>query len=304
MEKSEKKWDAFISHAVEDQESFVRKLADTLNRLGLSVWYAETALRVGQSLSRSIDMGIAQSRYGIVVISKHFMAKHWPEYELRGLVCRESMEDSVILPVWHGITKQQVAEFSPSLADKFALDTAREEATDIALKLLREIRPDIYNKHERAQLEKLASGEAMRELQEQIEQARMALEEAQHELGEYKSQFTCPYCGAALASRNEAPLDAEQDHWDMVETFACGYSSFGGEIQTPCPADPKFPRFEDFDLRFTELARDPVWKWSCVAIGKTRMAKQLQLTHGLGRTQEEAASRVRESYSHYAHRQI
>ena len=150
MEPSGKKWDVFISHAVEDQESFVRQLAGTLTSLDLSVWYAETALRVGQSLSRSIDMGIAQSRYGIVVISQHFMKKHWPEYELRGLVCRESTEDSVILPVWHGVTKREVAEFSPSLADKFALDTAREEATDIALKLLREIRPDIYNKHPRA----------------------------------------------------------------------------------------------------------------------------------------------------------
>jgi hypothetical protein len=302
MQKPDKKWDVFISHAVEDQESFVRKLAATLTRLGLSVWYAETALRVGQSLSRSIDMGIAQSLYGIVVISKHFMAKHWPEYELRGLVCRESTEDSVILPVWHGVTKQQVAEFSPSLADKFALDTAREEATDIALKLLREIRPDLYRQHPRAQLEKIASGDAMRDLQEQIEQARTALEEVQHELGQYKAEFTCPYCGAALASKNEVPLDAEQDHWDMVETFACGYSSLGGEIQTPCPADPNFPRFEDFELRFTELAGDPVWKWSCVAIGKTRMAKNLQLTHGLGRTQDEAVRHVKESYGHYARR--
>ncbi len=30
MQKRDKKWDVFISHAVEDQESFVRKLAVTL----------------------------------------------------------------------------------------------------------------------------------------------------------------------------------------------------------------------------------------------------------------------------------
>jgi uncharacterized Zn-finger protein len=302
MAETAKKWDVFISHAVEDQENFVRKLAATLTSLGVSVWYAETALRVGQSLSRSIDKGIAQSRFGIVVISQHFMKKHWPEYELRGLVCRESTEDSMILPVWHGVSKQQVADFSPSLADKFALDTAREEATDIALKLLRETRPDIYNKHPRAYLEKLASGEAMRELQEQIECARAQLEETQQELEEYKAQFTCPYCGAALSSRGDAPIDAEQKHWDVVEAFACGYSVFAGEVQSPCPSDPKFPRFEDFELRYTELTNDPTWKWSCVATGKTPMAKLLHLMQGLGRTQEEAANHVRESYQQYARR--
>jgi hypothetical protein len=89
MPETAKKWDVFISHAVEGQENFVRKLAATLTSLGVSVWYAETALRVGQSLSLSIDKGIAQSRFGIVVISQHFMKKHWPEYELRGLVAGE-----------------------------------------------------------------------------------------------------------------------------------------------------------------------------------------------------------------------
>ena len=63
MEKQGKEWDAFVSHAVEDQESFVRHLSRMLTRLGLSVWYAETALRVGDSLSASISRGLACSRY-------------------------------------------------------------------------------------------------------------------------------------------------------------------------------------------------------------------------------------------------
>lgn len=146
----------------------------------------------------------------------------------------------------------------------------------------------------------LASIRAMRELQEQMEQARAQLEETQHELAECKAEFSCPYCAAALTSRGQAPLDSEQDHWDVIQTFACGYSDFAGEIQSPCPADPRFPRFEDFDLRFTELTTDPIWKWSCVAIGKTLMAKRLSLAGGLGRTQDEAAAHVRESYGRFA----
>jgi hypothetical protein len=51
MEIRERQRDAFISHTVEDQETIVRTPAAMLTRLGLSVWYAETALEVGDSLS-------------------------------------------------------------------------------------------------------------------------------------------------------------------------------------------------------------------------------------------------------------
>src|SRR2546423_431133 len=164
MNNSPKRYDAFISHAVEDQEAFVRQLASTLAAFGVSVWYSEFALQVGQSLSRSIDRGLSQSQYGIVVVSTHFIAKKWTEYELRGLTYRESVEDrDVILPIWHGVTKEDVVLFSPSLADKMALNTASEEARDIAFKLLRIIRPDIYNKHDRIHLTKLAAGQAVYE---------------------------------------------------------------------------------------------------------------------------------------------
>jgi len=299
MEKFGKMWDAFISHAVEDQEGFVRNLSAMLTRLGLSIWYAETALQVGDSLSASIDRGLSHSRYGIVVISPYFIAKQWTNWELAGLVNRQNSEEqNVILPIWHGVTKKHVTNFSPSLVDLIALNTATEQADEIAFKLLHRIRPDIYGKHERSQLEKLASGEAMKELQDEIEQTREELETAKEQLAEYR----CPYCNAPLSSRVDAPLDENERDWDVVEHFECGYSRFGGQIQSPCPADPRFPRFEDYDLRFSELKSDPLWKWSCVPVGKTRMARLLSLTQGLGRTQDEAAARVKESYDFYSKR--
>ena len=234
-----------------------------------------------------------------MVISPHFIAKQWTNWELAGLVNRQNSEEqNVILPIWHGVTKKDVIDFSPPLVDLFALNTATEQADEIAFTLLHRISPDIYGKHERAQLEKLASGEGMTELQTQIEQTREELEAAKKELAEYR----CPYCGAPLGSRVDAPLDENQRDWDVVEHFACGYSHLGGQVQTPCPADPKFPRFEDYDLRFSELKTDPLWKWSCAALGKTRMARLLSLTHGLGRTQEEAAAQVKESYDRSAKR--
>ncbi|MBA3312498.1 MAG: toll/interleukin-1 receptor domain-containing protein [Planctomycetaceae bacterium] len=115
---------AFISHATEDKDDLVRPLADILQRLGHTIWYDEFQLRVGDSLRRSIDKGLASSQFGIVVLSPSFFAKQWPQYELDGLVAKEIAGGKVILPLWHKISKDEVLAYSPTLADKVALNTA------------------------------------------------------------------------------------------------------------------------------------------------------------------------------------
>ena len=231
----------------------------SLRNLGVSVWYDEFSLRIGDGLSRSIDKGLADSRFGVVVISPHFIKKPWPEYELRGLVSREIDEDRVILPIWHGVTRKQVVAFSPPLADKVALNTEGLEAQDVAIQILREVRPDLYARHPRAELERLASGEALRILQGEIDRTREELAEAREEL----SQYRCPYCDSPLAVRLDVPLDDEQKHWDLREEFECGYQTLGGSLERPCPKHPKFPKFEDYELRFQERPEEPHWKWYC-----------------------------------------
>lgn len=44
----------FISHASEDKEDFVRPLAETLQQLGVNVWYDEFTLKVGDSLRQKL----------------------------------------------------------------------------------------------------------------------------------------------------------------------------------------------------------------------------------------------------------
>ncbi len=125
-------YDAFISHASEDKNSFVRPLARQLTELGLKIWYDEFELRVGDSLRQSIDKGLVNSRFGIVVLSTAFFDKDWPEYELNGLVAREIEGQKVILPIWHGINKKDVLRYSPPLADKIALITNEKSLKEIA----------------------------------------------------------------------------------------------------------------------------------------------------------------------------
>lgn len=127
--------DLFISHASEDKDEFVRPLAEALQALGVSVWYDEFQLKVGDSLRRSIDKGLADSRFGVVVLSGAFFAKNWPQYELDGLVAREMNGVKVILPVWHRVTKDEVMRFSPTLADRVALNSSMQSVAEIAQKL-------------------------------------------------------------------------------------------------------------------------------------------------------------------------
>ena len=75
-------YDAFVSHAGEDKAEVARPLAEALRELGLAVWYDEFELRIGDNLRRKIDAGIANSRFGIVILSEHFFAGQWPQYEL------------------------------------------------------------------------------------------------------------------------------------------------------------------------------------------------------------------------------
>lgn len=118
-------WDLFISHASEDKDAVARPLAEMFVANGLKVWYDEYSLTVGDSLRRSIDKGLAGCRYGLVILSPHFIQKEWTQKELDGLVAREDGSEKRILPVWHNLTKRDVVAFSPPLADKLGVSTSK-----------------------------------------------------------------------------------------------------------------------------------------------------------------------------------
>ena len=126
---------AFISHASEDKDQVVRPLARLLAKLGYSIWYDEFELKVGDSLRRKIDLGLARSRFGIVVLSPDFFAKNWPQYELDGLVAREVEGQKVVLPIWHRVSKDDVLQYSPPLADKLALSTTSYTISELASRI-------------------------------------------------------------------------------------------------------------------------------------------------------------------------
>ncbi len=116
-------WDVFICHAREDKDEFARPLAEALRNRGLKVWYDEFTLTLGDSLSRSIDYGLAKSRFGVVILSQAFFKKEWPQRELDGLTTKEVNSGKTILPIWHKVGREYLLRYSPVLAGKLAVST-------------------------------------------------------------------------------------------------------------------------------------------------------------------------------------
>jgi transcriptional regulator len=141
MEKSDPKWDVFICHASEDKESIADPLYEALNKAGLKVWYDKSTLKLGDRLHKSIDIGIAKSGYGIVILSQSFFKKDWPQRELEALAAKELEGQKVILPIWHNVDAAFVRSKSLLLSGLVAISTI-EGVGNIVNKVLEVVKPN------------------------------------------------------------------------------------------------------------------------------------------------------------------
>ena len=116
----------FISHDSRDKEPFVRELATKLQSMLCTVWYDEFSLIPGQSLRASIEKGLKTCKKCILVLSPNFIENDgWTKAEFDSVFTREILEKkNVVIPVWHGVTTEQVYEYSPRLLDRIAIPSA------------------------------------------------------------------------------------------------------------------------------------------------------------------------------------
>jgi mRNA-degrading endonuclease RelE of RelBE toxin-antitoxin system len=124
--------DVFVSYAVKDAQDFARELADALQQRHLRVWLDEYELSVGDSIAEKVDDGLARSRYAALILSPAFFQETWSRHELEVLLDRESRGDQVILPIWHGLTRDEIMHHAPLLADRVAVESAGAPVEAIA----------------------------------------------------------------------------------------------------------------------------------------------------------------------------
>jgi hypothetical protein len=116
---------AFISHDSRDKEKFVRELASTLQKMLCTVWYDEFSLIPGASLRESIETGLKKCKKCVLILSPNFIGNGgWTKAEFDSIFTREILEKkNVVIPIWHGVTKEEVYEYCPRLLDRVALQS-------------------------------------------------------------------------------------------------------------------------------------------------------------------------------------
>lgn len=114
---------AFICHDSRDKEVIARPLAYELTRLVCPVWYDEYSLKVGDRLRESIERGLKECKKCILIVSPNWLANNgWSKTEFDSIFTREHVEGGdVFLPIWCGVTTASVYQYSPSLANRYAL---------------------------------------------------------------------------------------------------------------------------------------------------------------------------------------
>jgi hypothetical protein len=114
---------AFISHDSRNKDLIARPLANGLDIRLCTVWYDEFSLKVGDSLRLSIEKGIKEAKKYILIITPEFLSNPgWGRKEFDSIFTREMVTgERVVIPIWLGVTKIQVYDYSPSLADTMAL---------------------------------------------------------------------------------------------------------------------------------------------------------------------------------------
>ena len=126
--------DYFLCHAWDDRAGTAKELYDSLQACGVSVWFSEKDVVLGQPLLREIDRGLARSRVGIVLVTPALLdrlrAESIADKELSALLHRDR-----IVPIVHNTTYEDLREVSPLLASRSGLTTTENAMADIAAKL-------------------------------------------------------------------------------------------------------------------------------------------------------------------------
>jgi TIR domain len=131
--------DVFISHATEDK-AYVGPLAEALETAGISTWYDKTRIGWGDDIRQSIDEGLVNCKYGIIVFSKAFLGKKkWTEYEVSALFGKETAHQKRILPIWHEVSYEDVLAYSPALAQRRALSSTDDPNESIVRTMLEKL---------------------------------------------------------------------------------------------------------------------------------------------------------------------
>lgn len=107
--------DVFISFVSQDKQ-VAQQILENLAPQGLNVKLIPFGL--GDSLMRKLELGFQDAEYGIIILSTAFFQQGWAnsEYDRMANVDREFKGKTLLYPVRHKVTQQDVGRYSSELA--------------------------------------------------------------------------------------------------------------------------------------------------------------------------------------------
>lgn len=127
-------YDVFLCHAWDDRRGIATELHDRLQTQGVSVWFSEKNIILGQPFLREIDKGLAKSRVGLVLVTPAFLERirsgGVSEKELSALLARD-----LLFPVIYKTTFDELRNVSPLLVSRNGLDANEDPLEDIVTKI-------------------------------------------------------------------------------------------------------------------------------------------------------------------------
>jgi hypothetical protein len=127
----DREYDAFLSYARIDGSEVGEALRVELERLGATVWFDAVTIHPGQSQALQMDRGLRSARCGIALLTPAYLTgRFWTERELGALLHKETL-----IPVLHGVTFADVAQYSGILPDLAGFETSRDSIPTIAEKI-------------------------------------------------------------------------------------------------------------------------------------------------------------------------
>jgi hypothetical protein len=109
------KLQAFILHYYKDRENMTLPLARALKAEGLHVFCEDFVLEPGDDLASKLRSGISKHKFGVIIISRAFTRIGWQTSGIRCLYDELASEYKDVYPVWHNITRNDLANFMPML---------------------------------------------------------------------------------------------------------------------------------------------------------------------------------------------
>lgn len=133
--KNETKYKFFISYASE--ESYIaQELLTQLQCLGANTWIDKEKIRIGDSIKQSIEKGILNSEYAIIILSQNYINKHWTNTELNAFFELEADGRKRILPLIYNLSHEDLKQQYILMTDKYYLSINEKNIKEIAKKII------------------------------------------------------------------------------------------------------------------------------------------------------------------------